>query len=139
MSQEIIDNFRGKLWRIICKVDDLKIQVLDEYSKKREAKLKELNNEVNTSSLIELMPVCNSPTEIFEYLKSQYTEKVEYGIKIDLPRTCIGNEAFKRPHKEGDNPLYNVVNAYAHYDDEIGYCQGMCFIAALLLHYLKSE
>ena len=68
-----------------------------------------------------------------------YDEKCERGIKIDLKRTCIGNEDFKRPHLEGANPLYNVVNAYAHYDEEIGYCQGMCFIAALLLHYLKDE
>jgi len=85
------------------------------------------------------MPICNSPTEIFDYLKFLYTDKFEQHIKIDLARTCIGNESFKRPHLEGNNPLYNVVNAYAHYDEEIGYCQGMCFIAALLLHYLKNE
>jgi len=72
-------------------------------------------------------------------MKSLYNEDYERIIKIDLKRTCIGNEAFMRPHLEGNNPLYNVVNAYAHYDKEIGYCQGMCFIAALLLQHLKDE
>lgn len=32
---EVPLNFRGKLWRIICKVDDLKYEVLDEYIEKR--------------------------------------------------------------------------------------------------------
>ena len=34
-NTEVLENFRGKLWRIICKVDDLKYQVLDEYIEKR--------------------------------------------------------------------------------------------------------
>lgn len=93
----------------------------------------------STKDDIEQMPLCNTPSEVYTYYKSLYTEKYERGIKIDLNRTCSGNEAFKRPHLEGNNPLYNVVNAYAHYDSEIGYCQGICFIAALLLHYLKDE
>ena len=70
MSQEILDNFRGKLWRIICKVDDLKIKVLDEYEVLRLAKLAETKDNGATSSLIEGMPICNSPTEIFDYWKS---------------------------------------------------------------------
>jgi len=31
------------------------------------------------------------------------------------------------------------LNAYANYDPEIGYCQGMNFIVALLLKHLESE
>ena len=88
---------------------------------------------------IDTMPVCNSPGEVYDFLKSLYTADIERRIKIDLYRTCAGNEDFKKPHLEGQNPLYNVVNAYAHYDLEIGYCQGICFIAALLLHYIKDE
>jgi len=43
-NKEIIDNFRGKLWRIICNVDDLKYVVLDEYTVKREIHLKNLED-----------------------------------------------------------------------------------------------
>ena len=85
------------------------------------------------------MPTCQTPSQVYEYYKSQYNEAYERQIKKDLERTCAGNELFKKPHLDGSNPLYNVVNAYAHYDIEIGYCQGICFIAALLLHYLKEE
>lgn len=73
MSQEIIDNFRGKLWRIICKVDDLKNKTLDEYSVKRTTRMTEQKEQGTTSTFIEEMPICNSPTEIFDYLKLLYT------------------------------------------------------------------
>eukprot|EP00826_Nyctotherus_ovalis_P004630 TRINITY_DN11014_c0_g1_i6.p1 TRINITY_DN11014_c0_g1~~TRINITY_DN11014_c0_g1_i6.p1 ORF type:complete len:183 (+),score=29.94 TRINITY_DN11014_c0_g1_i6:48-551(+) len=35
--------------------------------------------------------------------------------------------------------LYNVLKAYAHYDPEVGYCQGMNYVAAMLLRYIQSE
>jgi hypothetical protein len=41
--------------------------------------------------------------------------------------------------QSGQNMLYNVLNAYAHYDTEINYCQGLNFIVALLLKHLKNE
>lgn len=39
----------------------------------------------------------------------------------------------------GQNRLYNILKAYTEYDPEIGYCQGMNFIAALLLTYIPNE
>ena len=35
--------------------------------------------------------------------------------------------------------LYNVLKAYAIYDPEVGYCQGMSAIVALLLLYFGEE
>lgn len=35
--------------------------------------------------------------------------------------------------------LYNVLAAYSIYNTEIGYCQGMASIAALLLMHFKDE
>ena len=32
-----------------------------------------------------------------------------------------------------------MLVAYAHYDPEVGYCQGMAFVAALLVSYLGGE
>ena len=41
--------------------------------------------------------------------------------------------------ESGENRLYNVLKAYTSYDPEIGYCQGMNFIAVMLLTYMPDE
>jgi len=35
--------------------------------------------------------------------------------------------------------LFHVLGAYSMYNTEVGYCQGMSQIAALLLMYLNEE
>ena len=40
---------------------------------------------------------------------------------------------FGRTLREGQAQLYRILTAYAHLDKRVGYCQGMHFIAALLL------
>ena len=35
--------------------------------------------------------------------------------------------------------LYNVLKAYASYDHDVGYCQGMGFVTALLLTFMSEE
>ena len=39
----------------------------------------------------------------------------------------------------GNNKLFNVLKAYANYDNEIGYVQGMNYLVALLLFYISDE
>ena len=39
----------------------------------------------------------------------------------------------------GNNKLFNVLKAYANYDNEIGYVQGMNYIVAMLLFYITDE
>ena len=85
------------------------------------------------------LPEITTPTELYNYYKGLYDADIAYAITKDLKRTCLGNEDFKLDHLQGQNPLYNVLNAYAHYDPSIGYCQGMNFIVALLLHVLENE
>lgn len=38
-----------------------------------------------------------------------------------MARTEIGNEKFKIDIDSGDNSLYNVLYAYAHFDPSLGY------------------
>lgn len=64
---------------------------------------------------------------------------MKYKICKDLKRTCLGNEDFMIDPIKGNNPLYNVLTAYAHYDTEVGYVQGMNFIVAMLLHVVENE
>lgn len=37
----------------------------------------------------------------------------------------------------GVNPLFNVLNAYANLDPEIGYSQGMNIVAAWILKFMR--
>lgn len=59
-----------------------------------------------------------------------------YNIVKDLHRTLPELEIFKIDYETGNNTLYNVLLAYANYDNEIGYVQGMNYLAAILLIYL---
>eukprot|EP00047_Mylnosiga_fluctuans_P022541 m.121517 g.121517 ORF g.121517 m.121517 type:complete len:820 (+) comp9299_c0_seq8:1274-3733(+) len=60
-------------------------------------------------------------------------------IKWDLTRTFPAHEFFKDPDGEGQRRLYNLCRAYAVYDEEIGYCQGLSFISAVLLLHMPEE
>jgi hypothetical protein len=57
-------------------------------------------------------------------LLNQNTEdKIIHGISADIKRSgdrCTPE--FKVDHLTGENPLFNVLKAYANYDPEIVYC-----------------
>lgn len=55
----------------------------------------------------------------------------EKAITRDLPRTFPSNDYFQS--KAGQEALFNVVKAYSLYDTDVGYCQGISFIAGPLL------
>lgn len=56
-------------------------------------------------------------------------------IRRDINRTFPVHKFFKDSGGIGQDALYKVSKAYAVYDTEVGYCQGLSFIAAsLLLH-----
>lgn len=56
-------------------------------------------------------------------------------IRIDLPRTFPENIFFESIR----TPLFNVLIAYANHNKEIGYCQGLNYIAGLILLVTKNE
>lgn len=62
-------------------------------------------------------------------------------IQRDINRTFPAHDYFKEAGGLGQDSLYRMSKAYAVYDSEVGYCQGLSFLAAtLLLHvslYLK--
>ncbi|CAO3654291.1 unnamed protein product [Cunninghamella echinulata] len=61
----------------------------------------------------------------------------EKAILRDLERTFPHYEYFQT--KEGQDALFNVVKAYSLYDLDIGYCQGIAFIAGPLLMNMPEE
>ena len=52
-------------------------------------------------------------------------------ILMDMQRTYLGHNFFHE--KESRDSLYKICKAYSIYDDEVGYCQGLSFIIAVLL------
>lgn len=77
--------------------------------------------------------------DLYEHFMNQKDKEVDRKLLKDLNRTQLDNEEFKVDPKTGKNKLYNVLNAYAMYDHEISYCQGMNFIVSLLLKHFKNE
>eukprot|EP00035_Acanthoeca_spectabilis_P010911 m.192671 g.192671 ORF g.192671 m.192671 type:complete len:1403 (-) comp15170_c0_seq2:34-4242(-) len=61
-----------------------------------------------------------------------------HAIKIDLERTFPTNPYYREGGK-GLRALFQVMKAYSNYDTTVGYCQGMGFIAGLLLNQLTEE
>lgn len=78
-------------------------------------------------------------TEIIDKYRMLLTTetKCENVIQRDINRTFPANAVFKEIGGSGQDALFKVCKAYAVYDNEVGYCQGLTFIAAsLLLHVI---
>ena len=52
-------------------------------------------------------------------------------INMDMQRTYLGHDFFHEPVAR--DVLYKISKAYSIYDEEVGYCQGLSFIIAVLL------
>lgn len=65
-------------------------------------------------------------------------EENEYYIMKDLSRTFSSKKNFSLCPKSGENKLFNVLKAYACYDPEIGYCQGINYLVSMLLTQIKD-
>ena len=66
-------------------------------------------------------------------------DDVENMIKKDVDRTMSELGLWREDYKCGNNKLFNVLLAYANYDNEVSYVQGMNYIVALLLFYIQDE
>ncbi|KAK7869744.1 hypothetical protein R5R35_008281 [Gryllus longicercus] len=60
-------------------------------------------------------------------------------IQRDINRTFPAHHFFKEAGGLGQDSLYRISKAYAVYDQEVGYCQGLSFLAATLLLHMPEE
>lgn len=78
-------------------------------------------------------------------LKQTYKELLlresthERQIDLDIPRTLRDHIMFRQRYGSGQRSLFNVLRAFANYDEEVGYCQGMTNIVATILMYCEEE
>ena len=60
-------------------------------------------------------------------------------IKLDLCRTLTTHKMFEEKNGEGQMKLFRVLKAYSYYNPAVGYCQGMSYLAAILLTVVPEE
>ncbi|XP_044728360.1 rab GTPase-activating protein 1-like isoform X3 [Chrysoperla carnea] len=60
-------------------------------------------------------------------------------IQRDINRTFPAHDFFREAGGLGQDSLYKISKAYAVYDQEVGYCQGLSFLAATLLLHMPEE
>ncbi|KAJ3749834.1 rab-GTPase-TBC domain-containing protein [Lentinula raphanica] len=82
----------------------------------------------------QLMAASKDPEIEITYLKLlKETSIHEKAILRDLGRTFPHHEFFTDGQGIGQENLYNVLKAYSIYDPQVGYCQGLPFVVAILL------
>lgn len=59
-------------------------------------------------------------------------------IQRDINRTFPAHDFFKEAGGLGQDSLYRISKAYAVHDTEVGYCQGLSFLAATLLLHVST-
>lgn len=75
------------------------------------------------------------PNLYADLLRMNHDQETIDAIKIDLPRTFPDNIFFVTVHHQ----LFNILIAFSNYDRQIGYCQGLNYIAGILLLVCKDE
>eukprot|EP01147_Barroeca_monosierra_P009407 gene9407-1652_t len=60
-------------------------------------------------------------------------------IKLDLHRTFYTHVMFRVEGGKGQQELFRILATYARYNQKTGYCQGMAYIAAVLLMHMSEE
>jgi len=60
-------------------------------------------------------------------------------IDLDVNRTYRDHMMFRERFSVKQQALFHILAAYSMYNVEVGYCQGMSGIAALLLMYMNEE
>uniref|UniRef100_A0A182Q5F0 Rab-GAP TBC domain-containing protein n=1 Tax=Anopheles farauti TaxID=69004 RepID=A0A182Q5F0_9DIPT len=79
-------------------------------------------------------PNFNTP---YHVLLKNLTEH-QHAIFIDLGRTFPDHKYYKDALGVGQLSLFNLLKAYSILDPELGYCQGLGFICAVLLLHLEE-
>ncbi|XP_022084449.1 TBC1 domain family member 1-like [Acanthaster planci] len=63
----------------------------------------------------------------------------QHAILIDLGRTFPTHPYFANPLGRGQLSLFNLLKAYSLLDTDVGYCQGLSFVAGVLLMHMDEE
>uniref|UniRef100_UPI0037E90F43 TBC1 domain family member 4 isoform X2 n=1 Tax=Semicossyphus pulcher TaxID=241346 RepID=UPI0037E90F43 len=79
-----------------------------------------------------------APDTLYHDLLKQLTAQ-QHSILVDLGRTFPTHQYFSAQLGAGQLSLYNLLKAYSLLDTEVGYCQGISFVAGVLLLHMSEE
>nr|XP_046259362.1 TBC1 domain family member 4 isoform X7 [Scatophagus argus]XP_046259363.1 TBC1 domain family member 4 isoform X7 [Scatophagus argus] len=79
-----------------------------------------------------------APDTPYRDLLKQLTAQ-QHAILVDLGRTFPTHQYFSAQLGAGQLSLYNLLKAYSLLDTEVGYCQGISFVAGVLLLHMSEE
>ncbi|XP_032386032.1 TBC1 domain family member 4 isoform X2 [Etheostoma spectabile] len=79
-----------------------------------------------------------APDTPYHDLLKQLTAQ-QHSILVDLGRTFPTHQYFSAQLGAGQLSLYNLLKAYSLLDTEVGYCQGISFVAGVLLLHMSEE
>jgi hypothetical protein len=60
-------------------------------------------------------------------------------ISKDISRTLSDLQMWREDLSAGNNKLFNVLKAYANYDNEVSYVQGLNYVVGMMLYYIEDE
>ncbi|XP_063809009.1 TBC1 domain family member 4 isoform X3 [Pseudophryne corroboree] len=85
------------------------------------------------------LPSKQQPSDItYSDLLKQLTAQ-QHAILVDLGRTFPTHPYFSAQLGAGQLSLYNLLKAYSLLDQEVGYCQGISFVAGVLLLHMSEQ
>uniref|UniRef100_A0A6Q2ZI13 TBC1 domain family member 4 n=1 Tax=Esox lucius TaxID=8010 RepID=A0A6Q2ZI13_ESOLU len=85
-----------------------------------------------------LPPGRQAPDTPYQDLLKQLTAQ-QHSILVDLGRTFPTHQYFSAQLGAGQLSLYNLLKAYSLLDTEVGYCQGISFVAGILLLHMSED
>ncbi|XP_063969959.1 USP6 N-terminal-like protein [Lytechinus pictus] len=91
--------------------------------------------------LLDLNKIKDEQPNVYERMKAKariYSPDIRQ-IDLDVNRTFRNHIMFRDRYGIKQQALFHILAAYSMYNTEVGYCQGMSQIAALLLMYLNEE
>ncbi len=88
-----------------------------------------------------------------ELVVENVKERARTQIQLDVNRTFTTHPLYTQEHGEGREKLFRVLKyhpsdiifkaslyrAYHHHKPEVGYCQGMSYVAGMLLMHVEDE
>uniref|UniRef100_A0A4W3HV99 TBC1 domain family member 4 n=1 Tax=Callorhinchus milii TaxID=7868 RepID=A0A4W3HV99_CALMI len=111
LSQGVPKSRRGEIWQFLAEQYRLRHRLPDKYQ-----------------------PGDISYKELLKQLTTQ-----QHAILVDLGRTFPTHPYFSAQLGAGQLSLFNLLKAYSLLDKEVGYCQGISFVAGVLLLHTSEE